>query len=153
MRGDHLSAPEQPEASLVGSMEELDEAECLRLLASTTVGRVGFVVNERPIVLPVNYAIDGRTVVFRTGEGTVLNKTALQIIAFEVDQIDAETHSGWSVLAQGIAQDVGTAIDTRSEELRALALVTWAPDKRDRWFRLDADTLTGRRLSVRPASP
>ncbi len=136
---------------MVGSMEELDEAECLRLLASTTVGRVGFSVDGRPIVLPVNYAIDGRTVVFRTGEGTVLNRTALQMIAFEVDKIDDVTHSGWSVLAQGVAQDVGTAIDTRSERLRKLALVTWAPDRRDRWFRLDADTLTGRRLSVRPA--
>jgi nitroimidazol reductase NimA-like FMN-containing flavoprotein (pyridoxamine 5'-phosphate oxidase superfamily) len=146
-----LPAPEEPEANLVGSMEELDEAECLRLLASTTVGRVGFVVDDRPIVLPVNYALDGRTVVFRTGEGTVLNKAALHVIAFEVDKIDDATHSGWSVLAQGVAQDVGTAIDTRSEQLRRLALVTWAPDRRDRWFRLDAETLTGRRLSVHPA--
>jgi len=132
-------------------MDELDEAECLRLLASTTVGRVGFVVDGRPIVLPVNFAVDGRTIVFRTGEGTVLNKAALQMIAFEVDDIDDATHTGWSVLAQGVAQDVGTAIDERSEQLRQLALVTWAPDRRDRWFRLDADTLTGRRLSVRPA--
>ena len=131
-------------------MEELDEAECLRLLASTTVGRLGFVVQERPIVLPVNYAVDGRTVVFRTGEGTVLNKAALQMVAFEVDKIDDATHTGWSVLAQGVAQDVGTAIDARSDQLRRIALVTWAPDRRDRWFRLDADTLTGRRLSVRP---
>ena len=146
-----MPGPEQPEANLVGSMEELDEAECLRVLASTTVGRVGFVVDGRPLVLPVNYAVDGRTVVFRTGEGTVLNRTALQMIAFEVDKIDDETHTGWSVLAQGVAQDVGTAIDARSEQLRQLALVTWAPDRRDRWFRLDADTLTGRRLSVRPA--
>lgn len=146
-----MPAPEEPEANLVGSMEELDEAECLRLLASTTVGRVGFVVDDRPIVLPVNYAVDGRTVVFRTGEGTVLNRAALKMIAFEVDKIDDATHSGWSVLAQGVAQDVGTAIDTRSEQLRQLALVTWAPDRRDRWFRLDAETLTGRRLSVRPA--
>ena len=145
-----MPAPEEPEANLVGSMEELDEAECLRLLASTTVGRVGFVVEDRPIVLPVNYAVDGRTVVFRTGEGTVLNKAALHVIAFEVDKIDDATHSGWSVLAQGVAQDVGTAIDTRSEQLRRLALVTWAPVRRDGWFRLDADTLTGRRLAVRP---
>ncbi len=146
-----MPAPEEPVANLVGRMEELDEAECLQLLASTTVGRVGFVVEDRPIVLPVNYAVDGRTVVFRTGEGTVLNRAALQMIAFEVDKIDDATHSGWSVLAQGVAQDVGTAIDTRSEQLRQLALVTWAPDRRDRCFRLDADTLTGRRLSVRPA--
>lgn len=131
-------------------MEEIDEAACLELLATTTVGRVGLVVDDRPIVLPVNFAVEGRTIVFRTGEGTVLNKVALQVIAFEADRIDDESHSGWSVMAQGVAQDVSAAIDTRSEQLRALALVTWAPGRRDRWFRLDADTLTGRRLSVRP---
>lgn len=147
-----MSAPEDQGASLIGSMDELEEAECLQLLAGRSVGRLGFVVQQRPIVLPVNYALDGRTVVFRTGEGTVLNKAALQMVAFEVDDIDDATHTGWSVLAQGVAQDVGTAIDARSDELRRLALVTWAPGRRDRWFRLDADTLTGRRLSVRPAT-
>lgn len=146
-----MPAPEDSEARLVGTMEEIDEAGCLALLATTTVGRVGLVVEDRPIVLPVNFAVDGRTVVFRTAEGTVLTKVALQVIAFEADEIDQEAQTGWSVLAQGVAQDVSDAIDTRSEQLRGLALVTWAPGQRDRWFRLDADTLTGRRLVVRPA--
>jgi nitroimidazol reductase NimA-like FMN-containing flavoprotein (pyridoxamine 5'-phosphate oxidase superfamily) len=132
-------------------MEELDEAECLELLATTSVGRVGFILKDRPVVLPVNYAVDGRTLVFRTAEGTVLNSAALQVIAFEVDQLDESQHTGWSVLAQGVAQDVSDAIDTRSEQLRGLAIVSWAPGRRDRWFRLDADMLTGRRLHVRPA--
>ena len=148
-----MSAPEESGPRLVGSMEEIGRAECLELLATTTVGRVGFILEDRPVVLPVNYALDGDTVVFRTAEGTVLNKAALQMIAFEVDEIDAVAHTGWSVLAQGVAQDVSDAIDTRSEHLRRLALVTWAPGHRDRWFRLDAGSLTGRRLVVRPATP
>ncbi len=147
-----MPAPEESGPRLVGSLEEIDRAECLQLLATTTVGRVGFILDDRPVVLPVNYAVDGDTVVFRTAEGTVLNKAAFQVIAFEVDEIDAEAHTGWSILAQGVAQDVSDAIDTRSEHLRRLALVSWAPGHRDRWFRLDAATLTGRRLVVRPAS-
>ena len=147
-----MSTPGNPGAELVGTMEEIDTGECLRLLATTTVGRVGFVLDGRPVVLPVNYAVDGHTIVFRSAEGTVLNKVALQVIAFEVDQIDEATHTGWSVLAQGVAQDVSDAIDTTSEQLRSLSLVTWAPGRRDRWFRLTADALTGRRLRVVPAT-
>ncbi len=148
-----MPTPEQPGTDLVGTMEQLDATECMDLLATTTVGRVGFLLDGRPVVLPVNYAIDGHTVVFRSAEGTVLNKVAMQVIAFEADKIDEDAHSGWSVLAQGVAQDVSEAIDTTSEQLRKLSLVSWAPGRRDRWFRLDATTLTGRRLRVEAAGP
>lgn len=127
-------------------MEDLDAAECLELLATASVGRVGLVVEGRPVVLPVNYVVDDLSVVFRTAEGTVLNKVALQMVAFQVDRIDEATATGWSVLVQGVAQDVSTAIDTTSERLRRLALVSWAPGQRHRWFRVNADTITGRRL-------
>ena len=41
-----------------------------------SVGRLGLLVDGRPEVLPVNYALDGETVLFRTAEGTVLNQAA-----------------------------------------------------------------------------
>lgn len=145
-----MPAPEEPEVGVAVHLEQLDRAECLRLLASVSIGRLGLVVDGRPEVLPVTYAVDGETVVFRTAEGTVLSQAALQVVAFEADQIDDATHTGWSVLAQGVAQDVSDALDTRSERLRALALVTWAPGQRHRWFRLDVHRLTGRRLLVAP---
>ena len=141
-----MPAPEEPEAKMDVLLEHLDRAECLRLLSTVSVGRLGLLVDGRPEVLPVNYAVDDETVVFQTAEGTVLNQAALQVVAFEADQIDEATHTGWSVLVQGVAQDVSEALDTRSERLRALAQVTWAPGQRHRWFRLDAHRLTGRRL-------
>ena len=140
-----MAVPES-EGSLAISLETLSKGECLELLASASVARVGLVVDGRPLVLPVNYALDGNTIVFRTAEGTVLNEAALRDIAVEVDQIDEATHTGWSVLVQGVAQDVSEAVDTKSERLRALALVTWAPGQRHRWFGVTADSVTGRRL-------
>ena len=140
-----LGGPPSPQAI---NLEELDRSECLRLLETVSVGRLGLLVDGRPEVLPVTYAVDAGTVVFRTAEGTVLNQAAMQIVAFEADAIDDTTHTGWSVLAQGVAQDVSEAIDTRSEQLRGLSLVSWAPGRRHRWFRLDADRLTGRRLTL-----
>lgn len=141
-----MPAPEEPPSTSAVVMEELDAVACLELLTTTSVGRVGLVLDGRPFVLPVNYVVDGQSVVFRTAEGTVLNKVALQVVAFEADRIDEATATGWSVLVQGVAQDVSNAIDTTSERLRRLALVSWAPGQRHRWFRVNADTITGRRL-------
>lgn len=131
-------------------MEELSRTECLDLLASASVGRLGLLVDGRPEVLPVNYALDGESVLFRTAEGTVLNQASLAVVAFEVDDIDAQSHAGWSVMVQGVARDIGDAIDPTSERLRRLSLVTWAPGGRPRWFRIHADKITGRRLRVTP---
>jgi len=138
--------PQEPDAGPAVSLDEIDRAQCLELLGTTSLGRVAFLVEGRPVILPVNYAVDGETIVFRTAEETVLNQVALQAVAFEVDRIDETSRTGWSVLAQGVAQDVSQAIDTKSERLRALALVSWAPGQRHRWFGIKADVLTGRRL-------
>jgi len=141
----------EPEIELVAEIDTLGRDECLRLLATAAVGRVGLLVDGRPEILPVNYALDGDVVVFRTAEGTVLNQAALSAVAFEVDSFDESMHSGWSVMIHGVAQDIGTAIDPTSERLRRLTLVTWAPGTRPRWFRVLPERITGRRIRVHPA--
>jgi nitroimidazol reductase NimA-like FMN-containing flavoprotein (pyridoxamine 5'-phosphate oxidase superfamily) len=139
-----------PGPGLIATLTAVPEVECWQLLASRELGRVGVLVDDRPEVLPVNYILDGETVLFRTAEGTVLNEAASRVVAFEVDHVDEATHEGWSVLMQGQAQDIGSAIDANSERMRRLSLVTWAPGARHRWFRIKPDKLTGRRLRVMP---
>ena len=136
----------------VAELQTIGHDECLTLLAAGAVGRLGLLVDGRPEILPVNYALDGDVVVFRTGHGTVLNQAALTVVAFEVDQFDESGRSGWSVLVQGVAQDIGDAIDANSERLRALSLVSWAPGSRNRWFRIRPERITGRRIRVAPAA-
>ena len=135
---------------VVAKMEQLAEDTCWQLLATVPVGRVGFVVDQQPQILPVNFALDGHTLVFRTAEGTALNQTAMRNVAFEADHLDEEAREGWSVLVRGFARDIGNAIDPASDRLRRLSLVTWAPGQRHRWFRIDARQVTGRRLRVVP---
>ncbi len=147
-----MTTPQDPGSNLIADLETLTTAECWGLLARTQIGRVGLLVDQRPEILPVNYALDGETVLFRTGEGTALNQASMRVVAFEVDHLDEETHAGWSVLVQGFAQDIGDAIDGTSERLRRLTLMTWAPGARQRWFRIDPDKVTGRRLRVIPAA-
>ncbi len=136
---------------LVAHIDDVPHGECLALLAGAAVGRLGLLVDGRPEIFPVNYAMDGDVVLFRTGEGTVLNQAALTTVAFEVDQFDEAGQSGWSVLVQGTAQDIGDAIDHNSERLRRLTLISWAPGTRTRWFQIRPDKITGRRISVTPA--
>jgi nitroimidazol reductase NimA-like FMN-containing flavoprotein (pyridoxamine 5'-phosphate oxidase superfamily) len=150
----HPSTQELPSAATdsegVASMEHLGRAECLNLLALAQVGRVGLIVDGQPEILPVNYALDGDSILFRTAAGSVLNGASMTNVAFEVDHIEDFTQSGWSVLVRGIATDIGDSIDATSERLRRLSLITWAPGTRPRWFVIRPNAITGRRLRVLP---
>ena len=79
-------------------VDELEPEICWRLLGRRPVGRVGFVVQGEPIVLPVNHAVDGHSIVMRTGETTMLEELGGGApAAFEVDDTDAYSETGWSV--------------------------------------------------------
>jgi nitroimidazol reductase NimA-like FMN-containing flavoprotein (pyridoxamine 5'-phosphate oxidase superfamily) len=138
------------EAEGIADLEHLGQTECLNLLALAQVGRVAFLVDGRPEILPVNYALDGDAILFRTSGESVLNKASLTNVAFEVDSIDTSTRSGWSVVVHGHANDIGDAIDPTSERLRRLALITWAPGQRQNWFVIRPHDISGRRLRVLP---
>src|SRR5215204_6365214 len=83
-------------------LEVLAPDECLRLLATATLGRIGVTSGALPTVLPINFRFDGRRILFRTGVGTKLDAaTHNAVVAFEVDEIDPLAHTGWSVGAGG----------------------------------------------------
>jgi nitroimidazol reductase NimA-like FMN-containing flavoprotein (pyridoxamine 5'-phosphate oxidase superfamily) len=134
----------------LAQLEVIERPECLALLARRTIGRVGLVVDGRPEVLPVNFVMDGDSVLFRTAEGSPLTQAASTLVAFEVDDIDESTSTGWSVLVHGFAEDIGDTIDGTSERLRRLDLPTWAPGARERWFHVVPDSITGRRITSSP---
>lgn len=88
-------------------LEILPFDECLRLLASVPVGRVGFFAEGEIVVLPVNHVVDGQDVVFRTAYGSKLSAAGgLDLAAFEADHYNEQTRSGWSVLVTGRAEMV-----------------------------------------------
>lgn len=57
--------------------------ECLRLLESRSVGRIAFVDDGDPQVLPVNYRVHEGAIVFRTHYGPLLDAVHLSPGAFE----------------------------------------------------------------------
>ena len=127
-------------------MDVLTTTECRDLLATQEVGRVGICTPQGPQILPVNYTVDGASLVFRTAPYGVLGRHAWNsAIAFEVDHIDETTRSGWSVVAAGRGEMIEDA-----EELGVVRAFRnpqpWAPGSRLLYVRLVWSSLTGRRV-------
>ena len=126
--------------------EILSEEECRTLLEAHDVGRVGFVLDDFPVVLPVNYAVVDDTIVVRTAPGVLTAGVAGQRVAFEVDRFERWNRSGWSVLAEGHGRDITEQADDRSEESRQPYIDTWAPGDRAVSLTIDIIHLSGRRI-------
>jgi nitroimidazol reductase NimA-like FMN-containing flavoprotein (pyridoxamine 5'-phosphate oxidase superfamily) len=135
------------------AMRELSRDQCLELLASHSFGRLA-VSGARgvPVIRPVNYVFDrsSQSVIFRTAEGSKLHSLlhATQA-AFEIDGIDPPDRTGWSVIILGVTENVAAPAELR--RLNELALDSWAPGEKDRWVRIRASTVSGRRISAAPA--
>lgn len=128
----------------------LDENACIFLLQSRNLGRIAFNVNEKPEILPVNYAMEGKIVVFRTGPGTKLDVVPLALVAFEVDSWEPELGTGWSVVVKGRAEAVTTNPGRTAEHLRRASVHPVAPGDRWHWLAIMPSEVTGRRFHVRP---
>ncbi len=126
-------------------LEFLTYDECWELLASSPVGRIAFMHDGVPEILPVTHAVTGGRIVFRSAEGTKLGAaTMAPAVGFEVDAWDPLKRSGWSVLAKGTAES--TPPD--SEELDGLGLESWLPSvSGGTWISIRVDDITGRRLN------
>lgn len=126
-------------------LEVLDRRDCLALLAANSLGRIAVVGDGgRPLIFPVNFALDDEAIVLRTDPGTKLRRATNAWVAFECDGVDGLYHTGWSVLASGIAEEVNNAAEIA--DLGRLPLALWAPRPKSTWLRIRPRVLTGRRI-------
>lgn len=119
------------------------------MLASVPVGRVSFFADGEIVVLPVNHAMDGQDPVFRTARGSKLSVADDQdLVAFEVDEYDKQTQSGWSVLVNGRAYAVDD--ETEIQRLSQLDVHPWV-NAADRpfWIRIRPTSISGRQTPGR----
>jgi nitroimidazol reductase NimA-like FMN-containing flavoprotein (pyridoxamine 5'-phosphate oxidase superfamily) len=127
-------------------LEPLAPDKCLRLLRDSAVGRIAVVVNEFPLVLPVNYRLVEATgvtwVAVRTRPGNVLDRAPMPV-AFEIDAIDPIHREGWSVLVRGTLQHVNP--DTADFRVR-FDPEPWFESERDAWLVIEPFSITGRQL-------
>lgn len=126
---------------------ELHRDEALDLLGGASVGRVTVTLAGVPHVVPVNYRVHHGAVVFRSGSGTKLAAAlAEHPVSFEVDRIDENTQTGWSVLVSGRAWVVTEPAALAT--IAALDLVTWARAPTTRSYRSRPTSYQGVRSSA-----
>jgi len=134
-------------------LEILERAECLKLLARHEVGRLAVTDGRHPTIFPVNYAVAGDEVIFRTDVGAKLDLALRGPVAFEVDELDGDRRIGWSVVVLGEAEEITDYDNPVVRELRALPLFPWAGGEKAHWVRIRPLTISGRRVATgRPGS-
>ena len=125
---------------------ELEQQECLRLLTKVPVGRIVHTRQALPAVLPVNFCmdVDGAVVLRTSADSELVRAIDGAVVAFEADEVDAQVHSGWSVVVTGSATVV-----TDPDEHDRLARTgpsSWAPSPREVFVRIEPELVTGREL-------
>ncbi|MGA9276244.1 pyridoxamine 5'-phosphate oxidase family protein [Ilumatobacter sp.] len=128
-------------------IEILDETECWRLLDETMVGRLAVDVGGRPDIFPVNFVVDGTSLVFRSGAGTKLASAVLMHhVAFEIDGYRPTERTAWSVVVKGWAEQIEEMNSVFAAE--ELPLFPWAADPKPNFVRISPHEVTGRRFHV-----
>ena len=123
------------------ALRHLDEEQCWERLAGQELGRIVTRLADRVDIFPVNYAVDGRSLVFRTAEGSKLFElTVHDEVLFEVD--DHTDLDAWSVVVRGRARVI--VIEDEVLEADALPLKPWAPTVKNNYVRIEPTSVSGR---------
>ncbi|MET9895322.1 pyridoxamine 5'-phosphate oxidase family protein [Streptomyces sp. NPDC006465] len=125
---------------------ELDRQECLALLVTVPVGRIVYTRQALPAVLPVTFRLDrdGAVVVRTSASSELAIAIDGAVVAFEADEVDAVAHSGWSVVAMGLATVVTDAVE--HARLLRTGPRSWAPAPQEVFVRIAQELVTGREL-------
>lgn len=139
--------PGQTEAASRPVLATLTEKECWDRLGTHGVGRVALASEPGPAVYPVNYAVDAKTIIYRTApQGAAVPESGAGV-SFETDRIDDDLRRGWSVLITGAAEmidDPGTA----EQVARGHDVEPWAGGYRPLWIRIRPAHVTGRHITT-----
>src|ERR1022692_2504870 len=145
-------SPDPGPAAHERALRTLSPAECFDLLEPGGIGRVGFTSADGIVILPVNFAVAGKTMIFRTAPDTLLALYADAQVSFEVDHFDEVLHEGWSVLVHGHAHKVTDEYEVKHLE-DGTHLEPWAPGARDVYVRIAPTRISGRCIQPSYASP
>ncbi len=126
-------------------LEEIDENQCWSLASRQSIGRLAVAIGNKPDVFPVNFVIHDGSIIVKTSAGLKLAAATIGPgVAFEVDALDEESHTGWSVVFRGVATEIEALDDIIEAE--NLGIDTWADSDKRRFLRITPTAITGRRV-------
>jgi nitroimidazol reductase NimA-like FMN-containing flavoprotein (pyridoxamine 5'-phosphate oxidase superfamily) len=125
----------------------LSEDESWSRLETASLGRLVTSIGGEPEIFPVNFVVQDRTVLFRTGEGTKLFVAVTDgKVAFEAD--DHNIAEGWSVIVKGHAHVLNT--DEEIKKAERAELFPWTATQKDHYIRVIPSEVTGRHFRFGP---
>jgi nitroimidazol reductase NimA-like FMN-containing flavoprotein (pyridoxamine 5'-phosphate oxidase superfamily) len=123
----------------------IDGAEARSLLETQEVGRLVYTRRALPVVTPVNYAVrDGAVWIWTASVSSMAQAVRGAVVAFEVDELDRETRTGWSVQVLGVAELIVSAAEV--ERALACGPEPWAPAHKEHLLKIPLQVVTGRRI-------
>jgi len=126
---------------------DLSTEQCWEQLRNATVGRIAWSTVRGPVVLPVSFGIEVHAVHIRTrGCSEMVRKVDAERVAFEVDGLDEQTHTGWSVLARGLAE-------VRYGGSTGPGVQPWPAGSRSTTVVISIDDISGRRIGPEGPGP
>lgn len=142
------SAPSTaPDLEVSGAVDVLSREQCLALIAEAEVGRLAVAAAGDVDIFPVNFVVDGEAVMFRSAEGTKLVEVVVAgRVAFEADGYHPDDGTAWSVVVKGRAEVLDRFPDIYHAQ--DLPLFPWNSSPKERFVRITAETVTGRRFQV-----
>lgn len=135
----------QQELSEDQPVVELTVEECWDLLSGAEIGRLAYRLVDEIHLVPINYTVEDRSILFRTAAGNKLLAAELESeVAFEIDWVGED--SAWSVLARGHLRHLDEA---EEERLSGLREHPWVPSLKYDHVELTPAVVTGRRFLLR----
>lgn len=125
-------------------VSELTTEECWEVLRGEEFGRLAYLLGDEVHIAPVNYAVDGETLLFMTAEGSKLLGVVMNPeVVFEVDRHDDEV--AHSVIVRGRARQLA---ENEEHRVEGAGLRTWIDTLKYNVVEIAPTRITGRRFRL-----
>jgi nitroimidazol reductase NimA-like FMN-containing flavoprotein (pyridoxamine 5'-phosphate oxidase superfamily) len=129
--------------------DAMGRQQCLDLIESHHLGRIAWQAADVPQILPISYAMHQGSLYFRTlPDGLLAELAQPTSVALEVDDLDQQTRTGWSIVLHGHSSAVREP-DELADMWASDSLVPWAAGNRTLFIRIRPDRIE-RRVVRRP---
>lgn len=127
-------------------MQILSADDCWQRLRDHEFGRLAYHLTDEVHIVPVNYASDGSRILLRTIEGSKLLGVVMHgDVAFEIDEVDDDSETAWSVVGRGRARILEGRAAVDADNLR---LRPWLGDERHVVVEIALTEVSGRQFRL-----
>jgi len=126
------------------AVTDLTSEECWEMLREQEFGRLAFRLVDEVHITPINYAVDGGSLLFRTAEGNKLLAVVMgSEVAFEIDRYGED--SARSVVVRGTARLLPEDEAHRADNI---PLRPWVPTLRYNVVEIEPKVVSGRAFEL-----